>query len=499
MFLTGGLSALALPPLYILPLLLLTFPVLLVALNKCNTRKKAFWTGWWFGFGHFTVGLYWITIALFVDIASFWFVVPFSLFGIPFLMAFFIGFVTLLTNVNKSQSWAKILLFSILWVISEIVRSYIFTGFPWNLMGYVWTFSTPVMQIANITGIWGLSLITVITASSAVLWLTNHKQKITILLPILMLFAVLIYGQLRMQSNITEYHPDITVRIVQANISQSHKWEDEKRYEILKKYLKLSYDETGNKITHILWPETAIPFITNHDSVILEIVKDIIPDNGILFTGAMRTEPDHYEQYKIWNSFQAINKEGKIVANYDKHHLVPFGEYIPFKDILPFKKITDGIKDFSSGAKNETLNIQGFPSISPLICYEGIFPSHVKDQESQPQLLINVTNDGWYGKSSGPYQHFNIARTRSIEEGIPMLRAANTGISGVIDAYGRVLKKTKLGKTAILDNSIPMPTKEPTLYNLYGKKIIFSIITILLLVLVILQKIEVQTTSKSSK
>lgn len=484
-FLLGGLTALALPPLFIIVLAFIGFSSHILMLNQCKTSKHSFWMGWCFGFGYFTIGLYWISFALFVDIKQFGWLMPFAIFGIPSILAFYIAFVSLIAFKVKTGLISKVILYSVLWTVFEILRAKLFTGFPWNLLGYAWSFSDSILQITSIGGIWLLSYISILifTIPSIVFVLNKENKVININykpLFIVSFFIVIIFvwGNIRLNSTNTEYVDDIKVRIVQGNIDQSNKFDANHRVQILDKYKKLSSNNIPEDITHIIWPETAVPFYLDDKSETLTYLKDSIPKEGFLITGALRATFDDQENFKnIWNSIFTINSNGKILSYYDKSHLVPFGEYIPFKSILPFKKITDGFMDFTKGKGIKTINDDSFVPFSPLICYEVIFPDKVVNKLDRPSLLVNITNDAWYGNSSGPYQHFYMTKVRAIEQGIPLVRAANSGISAVFDSFGRVIVKTKLSTTDVIDSNLPKNINKITTFSRYG------LIIILLLVL----------------
>jgi apolipoprotein N-acyltransferase len=250
--------------------------------------------------------------------------------------------------------------------------------------------------------------------------------------------------------------PGVRLRLVQANIDQRLKWEEAERVNTLRKYLALSSQPGAAPVTHIVWPETALPYFLATEPELLRIVAQVVPPGGLLLTGAVRVDPPGALPSRVWNSVHAIDARGRVVATFDKYHLVPFGEYVPLRGILPIDKITPGASDFSAGPGPATLALPGLPPASPLVCYEAIFPGAVTARGGQrPGWLLNVTNDAWFGDSAGPHQHFASARLRAVEEGLPLVRAANTGISAVIDPYGRVLASLPLGREGVLDAGLP--------------------------------------------
>jgi apolipoprotein N-acyltransferase len=479
-FFFGCLVTLALPPVYIIPAAILGFVAHLWQMDTCKNKKQAFWLGWWFGWGYFTSGLYWIAIALLTDVAQFGWMIPFAVFGIPAVLAFYTGAVSLLTFVIPQKDYARVIVFAVLWTLIEMLRGYLFTGFPWNLIGYMWTVSDSMLQLASVTGIWGLSFFTVFAFSMPYSLIGggrfSFRRSLPTIIAFSILFAIWIGGVYRLSGAQVESTGKV-VRIVQGNISQDNKWDSDLRSEIVQKYLDMTYSKGIENVNMVVWPESAVPYFIEEGSALLAVLKEAIPKNGFLITGSMHAERlEHDFVGKVWNSMHVIDHNGKIVGLYNKHHLVPFGEYVPLRGILPINKITQGTSDFAEGDGVQTLHINGLPPFSPLICYEAIFPGAAVDEKARPEVIINVTNDAWYGNSSGPYQHFNMVRVRAVEEGVPLIRAANTGISGIIDPYGRVVAKTTLGKNVVLDENLPVSLASVTIYGRFGDSIIFIII-----------------------
>lgn len=483
----GLLSALALPPVYAIPVLLLVLPLWLCFHDQAQSKKQAFGIGWWFGFGHFAAGLYWISFALLVDVQQFGWLIPFALVGIAAVMGLYIGLVSVSLYVFRAKGLHKILVFAVLWTVVEFIRAYAFTGFPWNLIGYSWSFSTSMLQLASVTGIWGLSFLTVAVASLPYLFFASSRKKATLwmLTGLGLLAVVASAGALRLASATDAVVEGKKIRIVQGNIEQDLKWDPEQEWNHLDKYMKLSTSAGYETITHLIWPETAIPFMVTQysEAQLVSLLSPIIPAQGGLISGVMRGDQTSFGTLEtLWNSMVVVDKSGDV-QYYDKAHLVPFGEYIPFRKwlTLPIQKITAGSVDFQEGPGPMTLHSEHFVSFSPLVCYEVIFPDTIVDQTNRPSLLINTTNDAWYGFSSGPFQHFQMARVRAIEQGIPLVRAANNGISGVIDAYGQILHHTNLQTTDIIDSAIPVALSEKTFYAAYHYRPIALIFAIFLL------------------
>jgi apolipoprotein N-acyltransferase len=462
----GGLATFALPPAGAVPVLLLAFPGLLWLLEGVATRRSAFFTGWWFGFGHFVLGLYWISFALLTDVAKFWWMMPFAIAGLPALLAIFIGLATLGLHVVcrrlKLSGLARVLAFAMLWTVFEYLRGHILTGFPWNLIGYSWTSFLPVLQSVAVIGVYGLGLLTVAVASLPAL-LSDPSESVmraraSVAYGIALIGLIGLSGWVRLSQADTVPVPGVMLRVVQPNIAQTLKWVPAERARNFERLLELTASPVAAgaaPVTHVIWPETAVPFFLERDAGARQAMASVTPPGGGILTGAPRVRAEANGENRFWNSLHAVDGSGAVVASYDKFHLVPFGEYMPLRGILPVDGIAAGATDFSSGPGPATIQVPGLPPFSPLICYEVIFPGAVKDPGNRPDWLLNVTNDAWYGKSAGPHQHFAISRVRAVEEGLPLVRSANTGISGIIDSYGRVTAYLGLGERGIVDAALP--------------------------------------------
>jgi len=266
--------------------------------------------------------------------------------------------------------------------------------------------------------------------------------------------------------------PGVTLRLVQPSIPQTLKNDQRSELRNFQRLLGLSRPPSADQVTDVIWPEAAAPPLLERYPDVRQAMAAVTPAGGLLLTGAERAEPaEGWPPRAAWNSLDVLDASGAIIATYDKGHLVPFGEYVPLRHILPINKIVPSPLDFSAGPGPQTLRLPGLPPVSPLICYEAIFPGAVIDPQDRPQWLLNVTNDAWYGATSGPFQHFAIARTRAVEEGLPLVRAANNGISGVIDAYGRVKARLDLNAIGALDSPLPAAAR-PTLYE-FGRDSVF--------------------------
>jgi apolipoprotein N-acyltransferase len=452
-FFFGILGGLAFPPVYLFVFLPISFFYLLGKMIKCNNYKESFLYGTIFGFGYYLIQLYWISFSLFVDLKSFFWLIPFAVTIIPIICGFYIGIAMLLTFILvKKFSVKNYFLISVIFAFSYIIFEYL-RGliFPWNLFAYTIGFSDILIQVVSILNIYIFDFILIVFFCFGFVLFDfenrKFKNKKYILIYILTFFIVFIFGTMRLNNSKT-VKLNQNFRLVQANIKQNMKWDELEAENNISKHLALSMQNGIDKINIIIWTESSMPFLLTENSK-LNKYFDVIKDK-ILITGAIRGEVQDGNINKIWNSI-FIFKSSHIVDFYDKTILVPFGEYIPFSKYLPFiKKITNGSINFSKGKKNKTIEVNGI-KISPIICYEVIFPNRVIYKNNKPDIILNLTNDGWFGSSSGPYQHLVAAKFRAVENKIPIIRVSNSGISAYIDEYGRIVKKLGLHEIGIID------------------------------------------------
>jgi apolipoprotein N-acyltransferase len=464
----------------------IAFPILLWLLNGCRSWRTAALVGWAFGFGHFAVSFYWITSAFYVQADIF------GIFAIPAIGALsaafglYIAVVCVIvqrlpapTEDHMPDEWLnaalpRVVLFASAWTVIEWVRGWLFTGFPWNPVATVW--STPatlaMIQVTTLVGTYGLTLLTVMAAASpAVLGasLRLRRHWTLALAPLVVLAAIGAGGAIRLSKATDAFVPDVKLRLVQANISQADRFKPDLWEDQLRDYLTLSTADRPRDVTAVIWGEAAVPplFYVNVAEQGRRVLASAAPTNGLLITGADRGvhEPTGDQ---IFNSMFVLSASGDIAAFYDKTHLVPFGEYMPLRWLIPFDKLTGGIGDFMSGTGLKTIDVPGLPPFTPLICYEAVFSGAVTPWRGpRPQWLLNLTNDAWFGMSWGPYQHFAAARLRAVEEGLPLVRVANTGISAVIDGYGRALTTLGLDQKGVLDVPLPKPAAAFTPFSIF--------------------------------
>jgi apolipoprotein N-acyltransferase len=507
----GALAAKAMAPvdlapffsglLDVTPVLVVSFSGLVWLWDGISSRRDAFLLGWSFGFGFFLAGLYWIAAALFVDIAQFWWLVPFALAAVPAGFAIFTALALLAANEARRHfalvGSARILALALAWSAAEYLRGHVLTGFPWNLVGYTWAGGFPgsldVLQLVSVTGIYGLSLTTVTAAAlPARLGDFGRARWVAVAAALLLIAVPAAAGAWRLAQGTSEMVPGVTLRLVQPSIAQTLKNDPQAEVQNFQRLLALSAAQGSDKITATIWPEAAAPPLLERYPNLRQAIAAVVPRGGLLITGAERAEPTQgWPPQHVWNSVLALDDKGDIVGTYDKAHLVPFGEYVPLRQILPIDKIAPSIGDFSAGSGPRTLILPGLPSVSPLICYEAIFPGAVADPRHRPHWLLNVTNDAWYGRTPGPLQHLASARTRAVEEGLPLMRAANNGISAAIDPYGRVLARLDLDAVGVLDEPLPRELSA-TLYAQFGDGIYVALSLLFLASIALLTRYEVK-------
>ena len=491
----GALMALALPPFHLVPLAAVALPGLVWMVDSAPGPRAAFAAGWLFGFGHFLAGLWWIVNALLLFGWQFLPVYPIVICVLPSILAVFIGLACAALRLTPVAGPARIVAFAGYWVAFEWLRAYAFSGFPWNLAGYMWAFSDATIQPAALGGVYLLSLVGVAALSMPALLADRAPGRGTFAsvgLAALALIAVYGFGALRLADAPalgSDLVPGVTVRVVQPNVSQAEKWSRARHEANFDRLLRLSSAPGPAPVTLIVWPETAATFFLAEQRAALAQVAAVVPFGGLLLTGAPRRGAEGGER-RLWNSLLAIDNAGRVLASFDKFHLVPLGEYVPLKGYLPLTKVVEGASDYSPGPGPRTLHLPGLPPVGPLICYEVIFPGQVLDRADPPRWLLNITNDGWYGDSPGPRQHFAIARLRAVEEGLPLVRAANTGISGVVDAYGRVVSRLELGRTGVVDAGLPRALERPPLYGRWGDWCVLAELALTLFLCGILARVQ---------
>lgn len=491
-FLAGALLTATFAPLSFFPAAFLSFPLMVFLLDQAKTARHAFSMGWWTGFGLFSIGLTWIGHSFTQQDSVPVVLAPFAILALAGLMALYIALAFVVCHRMWVSGPLRVLLFASVWMLFEYARGFLFTGFPWHLAGTMWADWLPVAQGASLLSIYGLSALTVLAATAPAALTGTHSRGLAwgIIVPsIAALVAIAIWGQARLATHETEYDLAVSLRLVQANVKQSEKWRSHLIDSHFDRHMRLSRGDSdrgrAEGVKLVIWPETAVQRETfDRDSSLLRWrMSRLLEFGSYAITGAPRFQrtPDGAQYF---NSLFAFNSRGQLYGRYDKAHLVPFGEYLPFQGLLNAVGLNQltGSQAFTSGDGPKTIRLPGVPPFSPLICYEIIFPGQVLDFDDRPKWLLNITNDGWFGLTNGPYQHLGLARFRAIEEGLPVVRAASTGVSTIIDAYGRSVAQLGVDREGILDSPLPRAIEPPAYTTSFKMLITLAVCLIIALI-----------------
>jgi apolipoprotein N-acyltransferase len=486
--LSAGLAAgLAHPPFGALPGLL-GYALLLGLLDTEGPRplRSAFFRAWLAGLGYFAISCWWIVEPFMVDAANQGWMAPIALPLLAGGLALFWGLAGVLYRWIGHRGIARVFVFAGALALTEWLRGHVLTGFPWDLPGETWAAGSMPSQAASLVGAYGLTWFTVALAAAPALLFdrTSRLEKAVTGLVILGFLGVLYaYGSLRLANAPVAVNAPV-IRVVQADIDQKSKWRPENLAQIFDTYVSLSQRPAAVRPDVIVWPEGALPAVIDDllapDSPYGPRLRDAIAPGQTLMMGANRAQlqPDRVS-FAYFNSLLAFRREDdglRVTGIYDKHHLVPFGEYMPLGELatkVGFRSLVHMPDDFTAGPPPKPLTPAGVPPVQPLICYEALFPGFVREAALRsgvrPGWILNVSNDAWFGVTSGPLQHLNMASYRAIEEGLPMLRATPTGVSAVIDAFGRVEPGARigLGGLGVIDARLPVALP-PTPYVRFG-------------------------------
>lgn len=465
--LAGLAAALAHPPFGLLPGLL-GYAALLHLLDDAHQAKplrSAFWRGWLAGVGYFGLGTWWIGEAFMVDAANQGWMAPFAVAAMAAGLALFWGLAALLYRWAAPRNAWRVLTFAGAFAALEWTRGHVLTGFPWNLPGETWRAGSWPSQAAALVGAYGLTWITLAIAAAPAVWREGRAGRVALGVAAAGLAGLYGYGAI-LQSRPLLEGPPTRVRIVQANIAQDLKWDSVRFSQIVESYVSLTaapYE--GRPADVVVWPEGAIPAAVNDylapGSWVRQAIAFSLRPGQILLIGGYRYEGSA-DKPVYYNSMIAVRRGAgdlELVGIYDKHRLVPFGEYLPAEGLLTaigFKSLAHLADSFTSGPRPAPLRLSRDLLVQPLICYESLFPGLAKPNRDVA-ALINISNDAWFGVTSGPLQHLNLASYRAIESGKPILRVTPTGVSAMIDARGRIVGGTRLdlGKSGVVDTQIP--------------------------------------------
>ena len=484
LFVLGVISSFALPPYGLWWLLGATIPTILFILEGQATSGWGHWftSGWALGFGYFVAAMHWIGAAFFVDAARDLWMMPIALGGLSAFLAIFWGVALVIAMALQRRGHALWLALPGSFAGLEWLRGNLFSGFPWSVFGQVADGMGPVEQLAALLGMTGLTFMVWLWGASVFgLWREKSLRRVLAACTLLSLPLAGLWGQMRLDQNPTVYRENIVLRLVQPNISQNDKWREGNARRIFDQLLALTAapSSIGEPVTHIIWPESSVPFLIDESDKGRGELAAALQPAQILIAGAVRRAAPS-ESANYYTSILVFDGQAHVLDHYDKWHLVPGGEFLPMSWLLEplgLRKVVSLPESFTAGLGPATLNIPGAGLAGMSICYEAIFPGAVAGPNIRPNWLVNVTNDGWFGTSSGPYQHLAQLRLRSIELGVPAARAANTGISAIIDGLGRKTFTSQIGEVGAFDLKLPQEVVA-TIYSQLGD---FALLGLLLL------------------
>ena len=497
----GALSALAHAPTYWLFLLPLGFGLTFALLSARTGFWGAFATVQAFAWGHFSAGMYWLASPLTLDLGAYWWGIPFAVLGIPGVIAAVIStpvalaWVLICQGADRPLGWRSLLILALAWACGDWLRSWVLTGLPWNVTGYVWGFDPVFMQTAAWWGPFGLSFLTAFASGWACLLLVKSlsaRQVALAVLPSIALAGFLfLAGQMRLALAPAPAPLDLQVGLVQPNAKQQlSRTQDqiERAIEDLAAMSRALHAQSGGSLDAVVWSEGATGLELYRNPLVRRAIEDLAADGMVVITGASRLEqrgptpPYLGGPFDVSNTLAVVGPGG-VEAEHDKAHLVPFGEYVPLRQLISLPNLSLPGVDFVEGAGLRTLHSATLPPFGPLICYEAIFPGRSIERTDRPQWLVNITTDGWYGDTTGPHQHYVSVGFRAVEEGLPLVRTAGTGISGAFDAYGRQLGRVDLFERGSFWLDLPQGTRNTPLYAAGGQQALMLLFWLFLIVL----------------
>ena len=478
-FLLGVITSFSLPPYNYLIINFITFPTFLFFFIKYFKKSKwiSFKIGWMFGFGYFVSNLYWITNSLTFD-ENFKPLIPFALIIVPLFLGIFYGAVTIILSFFKlEKNFSTIIIFSIIFSLIEFVRSFIMGGFPWNIIAYSWTNYLNSLQIISFIGTYSFNLLSVTVFLLPIVIIYKKSLKIKFFTIILLLISLLtnnLFGILKFNEDEKKVkNLDFVIKIISPKIGINRFLQYENPEKSIKELINLSNPESTKK-TIFIFPEVVLTNIYFED---LKNYKHLFLENysreHIIFMG-IKSNKINNGNSKIYNSLVVLDHEGKLLAKYDKNKLVPFGEFLPFENFFSkfgLKKITQGYQSFSSSNEREIINIYN-KNFLPLICYEIIYSGKLKKFSHNLDFIINISEDGWFGNSVGPHQHFSHSIFRAIEEGKYLIRSANKGTSAYINPNGKIISKLESTEKGVIEVNEFRNVKK-TFFAIQGNKIFF--------------------------
>ena len=487
LILLGYFSSLSLPPFNYIFINFFTFSffyILLIKISKASKNKKLFFLyGWLFGLGYFTSNLYWISISLTFD-ESFKFLIPLTVVLVPSFLALFYGLASFLFIILKpKRNLSSFLLFSVIFGLIEFIRGTILTGFPWNLIAYSFSDHIEILHITTIIGTYGFNIFCIsLFASPSFFILRDSKKEIIVCIFFLITtFSFYVFGSQRLEkfSNTEANKLDYKIRVISSNVSINRFYKDSDPIQVIDDLIKISSPQINEK-TIFIWPEGILPEISKDQLKEYEFLfENKFNENHIISIGINDVKKEG-QILKYFNTFTIYDHKLEILDSYNKVNLVPFGEFLPFEKILNFtglKTITNNYQSYSRGKKREIIEVNNFifsVRILPLICYEIIYTGNIFNNRDF-DFIVNISEDGWFGESLGPHQHFVHSIYRAIESGKYVLRSANNGIAAIVNPMGVVEKQVDLNQSGFID-LFETKKEEPTIFSKYGNKIFLLII-----------------------
>lgn len=478
LYVAGAVAALSMAPLFILPALFVALPVWVWCLDGAERRPglgrlfgPAFTIGFAFGWGYFTVAFHWLGAAFLLEGGFYLLLMPIAVLALAGLIALFWGLASALAHLFWSHGAFRIVALATFLAAAEFARGTMFSGFPFDLLGYALTANDEMMQLASAIGVYGLTALAALLAMTpALIWPADGRSLTRRLVPFFVAIAVLAvqigYGNYRLATTPVTPRTDMRVRMIQPLVTEHADWTLAKPSEVVDRLVALSETKTGPSnsglagITHLIWPESVFPFFFSAYPEALARLARMLPPETTLLTGAPREAfesedaPPPAEPNPGYNSILAINSDGEMVASYDKSHLVPFGEYMPFPAVFRLfgiRQFVPGTDGWAPGDGHRLMTPPGTPPFIALICYEALFSGDLGADVSRAEFILNISNDGWFDGSIGPAQHGHHARLRAVETGLPMIRATNSGVSMLVDPLGRVTARLAPGESALMD------------------------------------------------
>ncbi len=485
----GLLASLSHAPVHLSAVLIVGLSALVLLIDASRAAKRpladAAFVGWLFGVGMCLPAYAWIANPFYVEADKYAFLAPVAVIGMGAGMALFIAFSAMFAARFWTSNWTRVLVLAVAWSAGELLRGYILTGFPWNLVVYSWTNEIESVQLASVVGPYGLGLIYVALCSLPAVALRPRCRTVETAppspQPILIgplvamgfgLLAVYGFGAARLAVVAQPAaQAETTVRLINPNVEQRLKFLPNGETRLFEQAVGLGQTSASSDVDMIVWPEATTSFDLAASDLARQYIGEMLQPDQLLLAGSSRIDFNRVESRRLFhNSLQVFDTEGEVEQIYDKSHLVPFGEYVPIKwffNTIGFEQLTRARGALTPGGGLETIAADGAPSFSPLICYEAIFPGYVVGSGRRPDFLLNVSDDSWFGKGWGPRQHFVSAQMRTVEEGLPMVRAANQGVTAVIDPLGRIVKRLEPETEGAIDAVLPAPLA-PTLYAMLG-------------------------------